>query len=173
VNADQGIAGGLLQLREDFDRQFTEAVASQDAGRVDLLTLELGGHLYAVRLSDIAYLAPGPALAPMASEGSPAFLGLAGLRGAIVPVWDLAGLAGYPVLEGRRPWVLGCAGSPHWAAAVGGLVGTLRVPGDAVREREREDQAGPVRTVCMAHGTARTVLDLRALSQSLLRGNRA
>lgn len=104
-------------LRDDFDRGFAEEVATVRAAAVDVLVVELGGALHAIRVSDIAAIAAGVTISYLPSA-APAVLGLAGIRGAVVPVFDLAALigAGSITPEAAR-WILQVGGELAFGVA--------------------------------------------------------
>ena len=91
------------ELRQAFDRSFAEPIATEMAATADFLAVQLGGDPYAIAMSEIAGLfsdirvtsVPGPL---------PELCGVAGFRGAVTPVYDLAALLGYPPAPGR--WIV-------------------------------------------------------------------
>ncbi len=126
------------ELRARFDRGFAEPPHPGAVATVDLLAIRLGGAPYALRLGELAGLFADRAVTPLPTE-IPALLGVAGFRGAIVPVYDL-----------RR--LLGCAATapPRWLVvttqlAVGfgfdGLDGHLRIPVDAIARGDGAEHA--------------------------------
>ncbi|HVY18717.1 MAG TPA: chemotaxis protein CheW [Bauldia sp.] len=82
-------------LRAEFDRAFAEAPTGAHAEQVDLLAVRLGGDPFAIRLSDTSGLYSDRRLTPVPSAHRE-FRGMAGVRGALVPVYDLAAAMGYP-----------------------------------------------------------------------------
>jgi len=81
-------------LRRAFQRSFAEPVEAGAEVVEDYLAIRLGGDPHALRLADVACIAPWR---PLARYPSPAagWLGLAGVDGAVLPVYDLAQLMGY------------------------------------------------------------------------------
>jgi purine-binding chemotaxis protein CheW len=84
---------------------------------------------YALRLAEIAGLFPDRKIIPLPG-GPPALLGIAGFRGAILPVYDLPALLGLS-LEPAPRWLAMAAGAPV-AFAFTALDGLLRVGRDAI-----------------------------------------
>jgi purine-binding chemotaxis protein CheW len=79
-------------LRAAFDRGFAEPAAV--AGRAEgFLAIRAGEHSRAVRLAEVAAIHADRRIVPLPSP-SPSLLGLAGFRGAILPVYDLCALLG-------------------------------------------------------------------------------
>jgi chemotaxis signal transduction protein len=112
---------------EELRRQFDSAFAAEPAPRVervDLVVLRVGEASYAVRVSEVAAVAPlgGVARVPC---GEPAFLGIAAFRGAPVPVYDLAALLGDGAARAPR-WMLLAGGEDRVALAFDELEQYLR-----------------------------------------------
>jgi purine-binding chemotaxis protein CheW len=101
------------ELRELFDRGFAEPASPRVGESTDFLAVRVNGDPYALRLSELLGLVADKRIVKTPSR-SDALLGLAGFRGAITPVFDLARLLGYPT-----------AGAPRWLALTrdGALVG--------------------------------------------------
>lgn len=92
--SELNIDSGLAALRREFDRGFAHAPTTRITGLQNFLGLLLGDDAFAIRITDMAGLYKDRLIAPMPS-GAPAFLGVAGFRSLIVPVYDLAALLGY------------------------------------------------------------------------------
>jgi chemotaxis signal transduction protein len=121
----------VRELQHAFDRTFAEPPRSDAALRDDFLAMTIGGDPYAMRLSEVAglYLTRKMTGLPGAV---PALLGVVGLRGGVLPAYDLGSLLGYPK-----------AAHPRWLAiTVDGQVavgfeqfdGHLRVARDIIAE---------------------------------------
>jgi chemotaxis signal transduction protein len=98
------------QLRQDFDRSFGAAVHGETEPEEDFLAIRLGGDAQAIRLAEIACLLPLGAVTRFPSP-LPELLGIMGLRGAIVPVYDLRALLGYSASDSPR-WLIIAAAWP-------------------------------------------------------------
>lgn len=114
-------------LRREFDAAFAAPYAAP-AARVDLVALRAGTLACAVRTAEVEGVAPFRGVAPVPC-GEPAFLGVAGVRGAIVPVYDLAALAGGGAARAPR-WLLLSGGAEPVALAFDEMEGYLRVGRD-------------------------------------------
>lgn len=92
------------ELRRAFDASFAAAIDGEAIEHVDLLAISLSGHAHAIRISELASLFADHVITRTPAR-APELLGLAGIRGAVVPVFDLAALLGLPG-----------ASSPRWIA---------------------------------------------------------
>jgi purine-binding chemotaxis protein CheW len=124
------------ELRQEFDRAFARAPERKDDHTLDLLGITLFGAAYALRLADVAGLYAGKKIARVPAS-RPGLLGIAGFRGAILPVYDLAALIGLPASV--RPKWLAVAKSGDVAIAFDSFDGHLRVPEAAVAVNEYKD----------------------------------
>jgi chemotaxis signal transduction protein len=97
-------------LRREFDRSFIEPPHVDGATKEDLLAIRLSAQDFAIRLSDIAGLFADKKITPVPSANA-ALLGIAGFRGAIVPVYDLQSLLGVAASRTSR-WLVIAAGAP-------------------------------------------------------------
>jgi chemotaxis signal transduction protein len=96
--------GTARALRDAFDRSFAELPATKPV-TASFLAVRIGGDPYALRLSDIAGLHRDKPIVPAANV-LPDLLGMAGFRGIVAPVYDLAVLLGYPRAKAPRWLVL-------------------------------------------------------------------
>jgi chemotaxis signal transduction protein len=121
------VSSTAQSLRNEFDVSFSEiAQANLQAGEA-LLALKLGGNPYALRISEISALTQSREIALLPGR-SPAFLGLAGSRGRLIPVWDLPSLLGYAPSRAKTRWLALAAGEPIWALAFEDFEGYLHLP---------------------------------------------
>ena len=105
------LRGAATRLRQEFDRAFARPPETAAGGVEAVLAVRIRQNPFALRLRDIAGLfadrpvsrLPGP---------FPDLLGVAGFRGAVVPVFDLGALLGYQALTSARWLVLTDRASP-------------------------------------------------------------
>jgi chemotaxis signal transduction protein len=132
------LAGRAEALRLAFDRSFTEQ-ASRDAAVIEnLLTLSLASEPYALRLSEISGLFLDRRITPVPG-GAVGLLGIAGFRGSIVPVYDLAVLLGLAASESPR-WLVMAAAAPV-ALAFDAFDGHVQIQAQAIRPREGAEKS--------------------------------
>lgn len=98
------------QLREAFDRSFASASAVDAGATEGLLAITVGGDRYVVRLAEISRVLVNRKVAWLPSA-VPELIGIAGLKGAVLPVYDLAMLIGLPRASNPR-WLMVAAAAP-------------------------------------------------------------
>ena len=130
------------QLRADFDRSFAAALADVAPSREDFLSIRVGEDRHALRLTEVAQLMPLTAMTPLPGP-LPVLLGIIGLRGAIVPVYDLRRLLGHAASQSPH-WLVVAAGEPAVALAFDLFDGHLRLShatqlGDAGHDTPRRN----------------------------------
>ena len=84
----------LMAMRREFDHGFSQPLKSHLATPLNFLSLRFDHDVFAIRAHDITGLHADHRIMPMPSPVS-ALLGVAGFRGVIAPVFDLAALLGY------------------------------------------------------------------------------
>ena len=132
------LSGRAAELRREFDRAFAEPVRADTTAAEDLLGIEIGGQRFAIRLSEIAGLFAGKKVTRIPG-GTAALLGIAGFRGALLPVYDLQALLGHPSTQAPR-WLVIAAAAPV-AFAFEAFVGQLRVARGDIAPRSAGSQA--------------------------------
>ncbi|HUB07209.1 MAG TPA: chemotaxis protein CheW [Myxococcales bacterium] len=116
-------------LRAAFDRSFAEAPAPAGPATEDLLAISIEGQPYALRLSELAGLFADRRVSPLPSP-VPELLGLAGLRGRLLPVYDLRRMLGHSPTRDCR-WLVVAAAAPV-ALAFDELEGHVRLAREAI-----------------------------------------
>jgi chemotaxis signal transduction protein len=119
------------QLRAKFDASFAVQQALSAGAEVDVLAIRITGHGYALRLSEVLAVHAERQLTPVPSP-VPALLGLVGVRGLVVPIYDLRLLLGHGAGPAPRWLALARATSPigfafeafeaHWRLSVAAVV---------------------------------------------------
>ncbi|RYZ04587.1 MAG: chemotaxis protein CheW [Myxococcales bacterium] len=120
------LAGMAAQLRADFDGAFAQAHAAEAPPHVDLLLIGVAERSYALRLSEVTELLADRRLVPVPSPRRD-LLGLAGLRGVVTPVYDLALQLGHAAPAEPR-WLVQVRAAAAFALAFERFDRHLRVP---------------------------------------------
>jgi chemotaxis signal transduction protein len=131
MNVDhESLASLVLQLKHEFDESFAINAGRQPASGYPLLVVRVGADRLAVPLAEIASVAPCPKLTVVPSR-TPELLGIAGLRGELIPVFSLALLTGYPRDPEAPRWLLLC-GAERLGLAFTRVQGQCSVMPDAM-----------------------------------------
>jgi chemotaxis signal transduction protein len=163
----------LTELREAFDRSFAEPVHREIVEFEDLLAVRVADDAYAVRLDAITALVAGPNLTAL--PGAPAqLLGVAVVRRAVVPAYDLAAVFGHARRAAPR-WLVVARCEPAVALAFDAVDGHVRLPRHAImRESGTDDGASNPRRRALASDVvhlatgARAVIDIPAVHATLV-----
>ena len=121
-------------LRDAFDLSFSRASAVRAAASENLLTIRIGTDQYALRLASVSGLFAGKRISWVPSP-VPELLGIAGFRGVVQPVYDLAMLLGHPKAAVPR-WIV-VAAPQAVGLAFEGFGGFVSAAPDAVVTRPR------------------------------------
>jgi len=124
-----------VQLRQAFDRTFALPPSLASPEVEDLLTIRVAGDPYAIRLLDIAEIVTGHRVVSVPAV-TPDLLGLAGIRGGIVPVFGLSSILGYGPDSGSPRWMILCGSEEPIALAFAEFEGYLRLPASALHADE-------------------------------------
>lgn len=165
MSADRDIKMMSVEsMRDAFDRTFAVAPTFVEDSREGVLTIQAGGDPYALRLSQVASLfadkrvtwLPGPVRE---------LLGVVAVRGAVLPVYDLAALLGYPATTTPR-WFVTAAVSPV-ALAFDRFDGHRRVAREDISAARAESHTEHVREVAGVDGTPRLIVDLSSVVDAI------
>jgi chemotaxis signal transduction protein len=131
-------AGKNVELREAFDHTYAIPAASQAEQMENLLSICVAGDRYAIRVSEISGLVNDRKTVALPSR-VPELLGVACIRGGLVPVYSLAALLGYSQDPGRTRWLALCRSEEPVGLAFSDFEGYLRVPVSQVYAAEQKD----------------------------------
>jgi chemotaxis signal transduction protein len=153
-------------LRQAFDQTFAAPAGEARAAAEDLLAIRIAGEAYALRLSGIAGLHADRRIVPL-PRAAPELLGVAGLRGSLVAVYDLAALLEYPRSEKPR-WIALTAAERSLGLAFEELESFLRLaPQDLTTSGSTPEKH--VRQVAHAGGILRPVVDVASVVETIRR----
>jgi len=151
------------KLRQAFDHSFALPPSQASPEVEDLLTIRLAGDPYAIRLLDIARMVAGRRVVPVPAV-TPDLLGLAGIRGGIVPVFGLASILGYGPAPGSPRWMILCGTEEPIALAFSDFEGYLRLPTSALHADENfratRQHVKYVNQVASTQGGVRAVISI-------------
>jgi chemotaxis signal transduction protein len=157
-----------LEMRAAFDRSFAEPPRTEQAPLQDFLAIRVGTDPYAIRLTDISGLFVDRPITPLTSD-DPAFIGIAGVRGTVVPVYDLGAFLGYPP-GGARRWLL-LIGGAVLALAFEAFEGHLRLPRAALATQVGQERSAVfVQEVLHAAGSVQPIVQVAAILQAIEQG---
>jgi len=124
------------KLRQEFDLAFALPPSQASEEAIDLLMIRVAGDPYAILLREIAGMVVGRAVVPIPAVTLD-LLGLAGIRGGVVPVFGLASLLGYGgPASGSPRWMILCGADEPIALAFSDFEGYLRVPKSSLHIEE-------------------------------------
>jgi purine-binding chemotaxis protein CheW len=131
----------------------------------DFLAIRLGTERYLIRSSEIAGLFVDKKITPVPGRVA-SLLGIAGFRGAIVPVYDLRALLGHPAADASR-WLIMASAIPV-ALVFDAFDGHLRVSREGLVRRESgEDGRRHVREFAHEPGNVRPILHLASVLDAI------
>ena len=134
-NAMPAIRDRAAELRQAFDRTFALPPPQAAQEPEDLLAISIAGDPYAIRVPEIVGIVAGRTVISVPAAASH-LLGLAGIRGQIVPVFGLASILGYGLASDSPRWVILCAGEEAIALAFADFEGYLRLPKSSLYAEE-------------------------------------
>lgn len=157
--------GVAEQMRAAFDRGFAEPPPPDAEEAANYLGIRVGAAAYAVALGEIGAVFADKRIAPLPSR-APELLGVAGVRGEIVPVFGLAALLGMPAGEDRSRWLMLAAGG-RAGFAFDALDGHLRIPVSAVTPTS--SARGFIQANAVIAGEPRPIVSIASLMEHLER----
>jgi chemotaxis signal transduction protein len=154
-------------LRRAFDQSFATAPGTETdtAGVENLLAIRVGSHPYVLRLAEVSGLFADKKITWLPSP-LPELRGIAGLRGMVLPVYDLGMLLGSARAAAPR-WLLVTATTPV-GLAFDGFDGYLSVrPETIVPEVRAEARERHVREVVRTVDVVRPLVSLTSVLESI------
>ena len=163
LDSGDDLRARLERLKRDFDDSFKVSRRPLEETSEELLAIRIGREPFALQLSEVATIVAGTPITPVPSD-HPALIGLAGLRGVLVSVFDLGLLLGLPRAPSAK-WILRVKESST-ALGFAELEGQLRVPAREVSGADAHEQRAVKGAL---HGSERVwpLLDLSSLVRGL------
>lgn len=166
ASSNRDLEAACAELRRDFDDSFRQSLHDVAAKEYqDLLAIRVADDAYALRLSDVLGLHSAAGLTPVPSAVSE-FLGLLGVRGLLVPVYDLGSLLGYGPKQALR-WVALVRATHPIGLAFPVLDGHFRVPAGAPSPARDTPSARHVREAIRLGTGLHSIVDVAALIDAL------
>jgi len=135
----------------------------------DLLAIRVSRDAYAIRVSEISGLATDRKIVAFPSP-IPELLGVAGIRGALVPVYSLAMLLGYNAETERTRWLALCGTEDPVALVFSDFEDYVRVPLTQLYAAEQKDVARThVEHVVRATDMVRAVVSIPLIRKTIQR----
>ena len=160
MNQIPAVESKAAELRQAFDLSFALPPPQELVEVEDLLTIRVAGDPYAIRLRDIAGMVAGCKVVPVPAV-TPDLLGLAGIRGGVVPVFGLASILGYGPAPGSPRWMILCGAEEPIALAFSDFEGYLRLPKSSLHADENlRTTRQYVKQVASTEGGARAVIGI-------------
>lgn len=160
------MAVDVAEMRAAFDESFARPIEASRKQGDPALVISVGAGHWLLRLSDIAGVARvrPPLSVP---GGSPALLGLTGVRGSLVPVYSLAALLG--LSETPKVDALWVALASH-----GGMVGLAfdSLIRHAQLDREAVHFASDGSSVCRLDGAQLPIVDVAVVAATIRKERR-
>jgi chemotaxis signal transduction protein len=164
------VSAQAVKLRNAFDRARAIPFSSQAAEQIEnLLAIRVHGDAFAIRLSEISGLATDKKIVAFPSP-IPELLGVAAIRGRLVPVYSLAVLLGYSANAEQGRWLALCGAEEPVGFALNDFEDYLRVPFAQVYPAEQRDVVGTHAThVVRVADTVRAVVSIPLLMEIIQR----
>jgi chemotaxis signal transduction protein len=138
LDLDERAAG----LKAAFDGTFARSPQPLETATEDLLAIRTRGDPYALRVRELTALLVNRKIVPVPSP-RPELLGVAGLRGALVPVYCLSSLLGYGANGAATRWLAVCGRTQSVGLAFDELESFLRLPRPTLHAVDRGDATRP------------------------------
>jgi chemotaxis signal transduction protein len=151
------ISERAAELGRTFDRGFVEIQHIESVATEDFLSIHVGGDPYVLRLAEIGGIFVDKKVTDLPSHVAE-LKGIAGFRGAMLPVYDLAALLGYPPANATR-WMVRAADAPV-ALAFDAFDGHFRFPRDAVASHDDSSSNEHIHEIVRAGDRARSIIHL-------------
>lgn len=163
-----GITNKVAELRKAFDGTFAlPPPARMDAEFESLLAIRVAGDPYALVLREISGLVNGRTAVPFPSPIQE-LLGVAGIRGRLVPVYSLASLLGYAANREMPRWIVVCAPEDSMALSFSTFEGYLRTDATNIHAAQKANNGRDhVTQVVRTGASIRAVVSILSIVQAI------
>ncbi len=151
----------VAELRKLFDDSFAAPEQSQKAAVEHMLAVTVGGERFAISVGDISGLTVAQGTILPVPSRVPELLGITGIRGVVVPVFNLAALLGIRSGRAQYRWLLLCGERQATLALAVDLVEEhLEIAADKLISRGADSMAHYIKQTVDIGGMLRGVIDL-------------
>lgn len=164
--SDDGLEGMARALRADFVRSFASPVVDAVPDTVDLLAIRVAGVSYALRMDDIAEVSAQRRVVPVPTSDK-TLLGLAGIRGVVVPVYSLAMVLEHAPSELGSAWFAIHMGKERIALAFDLLERYVRVPRASLHAITEAAPAEHISAIVRLDDAQRAVIDIPSIVRAI------
>jgi chemotaxis signal transduction protein len=164
--SDPLLYGKVADLRRAFDQAFSAAPAAADAELEDLITVQIAGKPHALRAREISGLFLHRSVLKVPTRRSE-LLGIAGIRSALVPIYDLAALLELGQSTSASPWIAVCDSLEPLGLSFQSLEGLLRVAKNCVSEATLDTASGLPRSVLRVNDQTYPIVEVGLLVKKL------
>jgi purine-binding chemotaxis protein CheW len=153
-------------LREAFDNGFARAPepVAQDAEK--LLAIRIGNDPYAVALAEITGIFVDRKIVPLPGK-TIGLLGVAGLRGDILPVYSLAVYLGYSASDDAPRWLMRTGRDLIVAFAFDAFDGYVQLPRAQISSTQDNAQNGHVCAMALLAEGPRPVISIASIVKKI------
>jgi len=162
------LSKSLAELRREFDATFAAPPQGQGEGRESLITLRVGGEALAVRTLHITGVAKRRRIVPVPTH-VPGLLGIMALRGALLPVYDLATILKLPAAAGPGSWLMLIGRETPVGLIFDEFESQMEVERACLFESESSGQRQHLRLVARLGTAHRAVIDIPGLVEEIRR----
>jgi chemotaxis signal transduction protein len=162
------VATKAAELRRVFDKARAVPFSSNAEEQTEsLLAIHVSQHAYAIKVAEISGLVTDRKIVAFPSPISEV-LGVAGLRGALVPVYSLAALLGHGAEAGQVRWLALCGTEEPFALAFSAFEGYLQIPRAQLFSAEQKDvRRTYVTQVARTADTVRAVVSIPLIKETI------
>lgn len=151
-----------------FDEERALPFAARSLEQAEsLISIRVSGDAYLMRTSEISGLVTERKIVGFPTPVSE-LLGIAAVRGALLPVYSLAALLGYAAETEQTRWLVLCGAEDPLALAFSGFEGYLRVPLGEFYAAEQKDVArSRVKHVVRRAEMVRAVISIPLIQEAI------
>ena len=158
----------LAELRGGFDAAFAAPPPRHAEDSEALILIQAAGEALALNTRHIAGLARWRLILPVPSR-IPELLGIAGIRGTLTPVYDLAALLGFPSQRPEPRWLALTGQEMAAALAFNEFEGQVDVPRTCLYVDRASPAGRHMGTMARIGSSVRAVIDVPAILDAIRR----